>query len=167
MVAAVKKLPGVTFNDLYEAYPDFDIDVEREQALLLEHDVVVLQHPFYWYSSPAIIKQWLDLVLEHGWAYGAEGTRLTGKTMVQAISCGGSEQAYQPGGRNRATIETFLLPFQQTARLCGMQYLTPFVVHGTHRLTPSDIHQHTDNYVAWLQRLTTAALGEIQQPNLI
>ena len=45
--AAVRDLPGVTFHDLYEAYPDFGIDVEREQKLLLEHDVVVFHHPFF------------------------------------------------------------------------------------------------------------------------
>ena len=48
---------------------------EREQELLLEHDVIVFQHPFYWYSTPAILKEWQDLVLEHGWAYGDGGTR--------------------------------------------------------------------------------------------
>ena len=35
----------MTFHDLYEAYPDFDIDVRREQALLLAHDVIVLPAP--------------------------------------------------------------------------------------------------------------------------
>lgn len=29
-----------------------------------------MQHPFYWYSTPALLKEWQDLVLEHGWAYG-------------------------------------------------------------------------------------------------
>jgi glutathione-regulated potassium-efflux system ancillary protein KefG len=33
----VRDLPGVSFHDLYEAYPDLDIDVEEEQRLLLEH----------------------------------------------------------------------------------------------------------------------------------
>ena len=64
LAEAVRGLEGVTFHDLYEAYPDFFIDVAREKALLVEHDVIVLQHPFYWYSAPALVKEWLDLVLE-------------------------------------------------------------------------------------------------------
>ncbi len=64
----VKETEGVTFHDLYEAYPDFHIDVAREQALLVRHDVIVFHHPFFWYSTPAILKEWQDLVLEHGWA---------------------------------------------------------------------------------------------------
>ena len=62
LLSHVQSLPGITVNDLYEAYPRFLINVAREQALLLEHDVIIFQHPFYWYSSPAILKQWQDLV---------------------------------------------------------------------------------------------------------
>jgi len=75
LAAAVADLPGVTLHDLYEAYPDFDVDVKREQDLLVAHDVLVVQHPFYWYSTPALVKQWEDLVLEHGWAYGTAARR--------------------------------------------------------------------------------------------
>jgi glutathione-regulated potassium-efflux system ancillary protein KefG len=53
----VLHLPGVTFHDLYEAYPEFDIVVEAEQDLLVAHDVVVFHHPFFWYSTPAILKE--------------------------------------------------------------------------------------------------------------
>ena len=81
MLGAIRNLEGVTIHDIYAAYPDFLIEVDHEQGLLLEHDLVVLQHPFYWYSAPAIIKEWLDLVLEHDWAYGARGTKLHGKFM--------------------------------------------------------------------------------------
>ncbi len=47
LVAERPALPRLTFHDLYEAYPAFDIDVAREQALLVAHDVIVFQHPFY------------------------------------------------------------------------------------------------------------------------
>ncbi len=86
MVDKIQRIPNVTFHDLYEEYPDFDIDVRREQKLLLSNDIIILQHPFYWYSSPAILKEWQDLVLEHKWAYGAGGTALTGKEERQTNS---------------------------------------------------------------------------------
>ena len=62
LAEAPQSLEGVTLRDLYEVYPDFDVDVEAEQASLLEHDVVVFQHPLYWYSAPPLLKQWQDLV---------------------------------------------------------------------------------------------------------
>ena len=131
LVEAVVELPGVTFHDLYEAYPDFDVDVRREQELLAAHDIVVLQHPFYWYSTPPLIKQWEDLVLEHGWAYGSGGTALHGKRLLSVISAGGPQRAYRAEGYQRFTIRQLLTPLEQTARLCGMEYLPPFVVFGT------------------------------------
>ncbi|HEY0271818.1 MAG TPA: NAD(P)H-dependent oxidoreductase, partial [Chitinophaga sp.] len=60
LAAAAQQVQGVTFRDLYERYPDFDVDVQKEQQLLLVHDVVILQHPLYWYSMPALLKQWMD-----------------------------------------------------------------------------------------------------------
>lgn len=139
LVAAIEDLPGVTVHDLYEAYPDAAVDVAWEQQLLLQYDTIVLQHPFYWYSTPPLLKVWLDVVLTWGWAYGKGGTALRGKRLVQALTTGGGEAAYQPGGFNRFTIRELLAPMDQTAYLCGMEYLPPFVVHGTHLLDQDDI----------------------------
>ncbi len=146
LVEAVRDLDGVTIHDLYEAYPDFHIDVAHEQGLLVSHDVVVLQHPFFWYSTPAILKEWQDLVLEHGWAYGHDGDALDGKTMLSAVSAGGPEEAYREGGSNRYTMRQFLAPIEQTARLCGMEYLPPFVVHGTHGLRGVELERAAADY---------------------
>lgn len=158
LAAAIRELPGVTLHDLYEAYPELDIDVAREQALLEAHQVVVLQHPFYWYSTPAILKEWQDLVLEHGWAYGHAGTALRGKALLSALTTGGSEDSYRPEGSNRFTIRQLLAPIEQTARLCGMDYLPPFVVHGTHRLTPAEIDHHAADYRRTLEALRDGRL---------
>jgi glutathione-regulated potassium-efflux system ancillary protein KefG len=146
LAAAVRKLAGVTFNDLYEEYPEFDVDVGREQRLLADADLVILQHPFFWYSTPALLKQWEDLVLEHGWAYGSEGTALQGKRILSAITAGGREEAYQPEGHNRFTMAELLRPIEQTARLCGMDWLPPFAVHGTHRMSVEQMERHAVDY---------------------
>lgn len=132
LLEAIDDLESVTIHDLYETYPDFQIDVGSEQQRLMAHDVIVLQHPFYWYSAPALVKEYLDLVLEHGFAYGSTGRALEGKVLLNATTTGGPAGAYQPGGRNRFTMRQLLAPFDQTAVLCRMTYLAPFVLHGTH-----------------------------------
>ncbi len=136
LLSEAQSIPGITVNDLYELYPTFDIDIRREQALLVEHDLIVLQHPFFWYSTPALVKQWEDLVLEHGWAYGSQGHALRGKRMLSIISTGGRADAYRHEGYNRFTMRELLSPIEQTAFLCGMDYLPPlatvtFSVTGT------------------------------------
>ena len=138
LLEAVRGIDAVTVRDLYERYPTMDIDVQEEQAALVEHDVIVFQHPFYWYSCPAILKEWQDLVLEHGWAYGAGGTQLQGKITLNAITTGGPETAYKKGGYNRFTIRELLAPWDQTAHLCGMRFLAPFAVHGSLRIAGDD-----------------------------
>ena len=69
------------------------------------------------------------MVLTYGWAFGEGGSALNGKIFLQAISAGGPEEAYGPGGHNRFTIRQLLAPFDQTAHLCGMRYLAPHVIH--------------------------------------
>jgi len=146
LIEAVRDLRGVTFHDLYEIYPEFDVDVAREQRLLAEHEIIVFQHPFLWYSTPALVKEWEDLVLEHGWAYGSQGTTLRGKKLLSAITTGGREDAYRRGGFNRFTIRELLAPIEQTAHLCGMDYLPPFVVHDTHGMTRDELARHAGDY---------------------
>jgi glutathione-regulated potassium-efflux system ancillary protein KefG len=153
LAVAARELPGVTFHDLYEAYPDHDIDVKREQALLLAHEVVVFQHPFYWYSVPPLLKQWMDLVLEHRWAYGREGTALRGKIWQVAMTAGGREAAYQTDGFNKYTFADFLRPIEGTARLCGMEYPEPWIAAGTHLMTSEGMQAAAASYVALLRRL--------------
>lgn len=149
---AVRELPGITFHDLYEAYPDFMIHVAREQRLAQEHDVIILQHPFFWYSTPALLKEWEDLVLQHGWAYGTGGTALHGKILLSAITTGGREEAYCSAGSNRFTMRQLLTPIEQTAILCGMRFLPPVVVHGTLSIEDETI----DRYAAEYRRLLEA-----------
>jgi glutathione-regulated potassium-efflux system ancillary protein KefG len=134
LIATIRDLENVTINDLYEEYSDFYIDVKREQQLLIDHDIIIFQHPFYWYSSPAILKQWEDLVLEFGFAYGPGGTKLQQKLALSAITVGGPLSAYRRDGYNYFTIRELLTPFEQTARFCGMIYLPPFVIPGALRI---------------------------------
>ena len=166
LVKQVRDLKGVTFNDLYENYPDLFIDVRREKELLLEHDIIILQHPFYWYSGPPIIKQWLDLVLEYNWAYGPEGRALVGKKMFNAISCGSGEHAYSNAGHHSYPVSQFLLPFKQTAILCNMDYLPPFIVYGSHHLDVASLDENAHNYGVIIRKLVNDELPAGRYKNI-
>jgi glutathione-regulated potassium-efflux system ancillary protein KefG len=159
LAEAVGRIHGVTLRDLYEEYPSLRIDVRREQQLLLEHDAVVFQHPFYWYSVPAILKEWQDLVLEHGWAYGTSGHQLDGKITFNVVTTGGPQDAYRDGGWNRFTMRQLLSPWDQTAHLCRMRFLAPFVVHGALRLaTDEQVAPHAGDYQRLLEALRDGRL---------
>ncbi|NMD07218.1 MAG: NAD(P)H oxidoreductase [Phyllobacteriaceae bacterium] len=146
LTAAAQAVHGVTCRDLYAIYPDFNVDAAAEQAILQAHDVIVLQHPFYWYSSPALVKEWLDIVLESGWAYGPGGNKMHGKSLLSAISTGGAESFYHAKGRNRFTVEELLAPFNQTAYLCGMAYLKPFVLYEGRKKKAADLAHEAQRF---------------------
>lgn len=132
----------VEVRDLYRLYPDFDVNVGAEQRALQSARLVVMLHPIYWYSMPALQKLWLDDVLRLGWAYGPGGTALHGKDLWLVASTGGGPEAYSPQGHNRHPIGEFLLPYQQSAHTCGMSWLAPQVLHGAHRATEAEIAAH-------------------------
>jgi glutathione-regulated potassium-efflux system ancillary protein KefG len=134
LLQALRKMEGVTIHDLYQHYPNMFIDVAQEQQLLLEHDIIIFQHPLYWYSSPAIIKEWMDQVLEYGFAFGPDGHALKDKALLSVITTGGSQESYTSQGHNRRAVIEYLLPFKQTAWLCGMRYLPPFVLYSYHTI---------------------------------
>jgi len=155
----------ITFHDLYEKYPDFNIDIEFEKKLLTDHEIIIWQHPFYWYSAPALLKQWIDLVLEFGWAYGPGGNALEDKIVFNSITSGGQRSAYNREGYNRFTVKELLAPFDQTAFLCKMIYLPPFVLHGTHRILKEELIQTVDLYKNMLNKFINDdfSVNEIKQ----
>jgi len=156
LIAAARQVESVTVHDLYEQYADFNIDIAAEQELLRQHELIIWHHPFYWYSCPPLMKQWIDLVLAFNWAYGPKGQALAGKFAMNAITTGGAMEAYQPGGRNRFTINQMLVPFDQTATLCKMEYLPPYAVQGTHQLDEESAARYARQYAELLTWLGTA-----------
>ncbi len=123
------QLENVSVRRLDTLYPDYNIDVEAEQAALIDADVIVLQFPFYWYSVPALMKKWIDDVMSFNFAYGPEGDKLKGKDFFLSFTVGGPEESYDPLGYNHFTIEQFVYPLQQTAYLAGMNYHKPVYTH--------------------------------------
>ena len=131
LLTAIDGLPFVEHRPLYDLYPDFDIDIEAEQSRLEAVDTIVLQHPVYWYSLPALLKLWIDEVFAMGWAYGG-GTALRGKRLQWVVTTGADFKAYAPEGPHGHAFEVFHASMRQTARFCGMEWLDPIVVHDAH-----------------------------------
>ncbi len=167
LAVATAEVDGVTLVDLYAEYPDFQIDIDREQERLLAHDVIVFMHPLYWYSTPAILKEWQDLVLEHGFAYGSKGTALRGKIFFNALTAGGAEVAYCAQGYNHYTIRELLQPLEQTAILCGMRYLPPFALFASRTAVEEGrVDAHVSDWMRILEALRDERLDMEAVENL-
>ena len=145
---------------LYDLYPRFNIDRSAEQQALEQAEHVVLLFPVYWYSAPSLLKEWIDVVLEHGWAFGTGGTALSGKTLQLAVTTGSKVEDYQADGRHNFTLEEFLRPFEQTARLCHMTWREAFWVPGTHGMSASALAERRSAFGDMLTANGSALAGD-------
>ncbi|ULL13110.1 general stress protein [Paenibacillus sp. H1-7] len=141
----------ITVRDLYREYPNWEIDVAREQQLLLEYDRIVFQFPFYWYSCPPLLKKWFDDVMTYGWAFGKEGVHLKGKQFMLATTTGGAEHGYHAGGDNWYTIDELLRPIQVTLLRCNGTFLPTFVTYDTTYATADYIAEEATRYAESIQ----------------
>jgi len=144
-----------TIHELYKAYLDEEINVEQEQALVEAHDNLVLQFPFYWFSSPPLLKKWLDEVFTYGWAYGSKGKKLTGKQIALAISIGAKEEEYP----EPFTLANLIRPFEATINYVNANYQGTFALYGAHSepdqvsITQQEIEQNSKDYIKFLSAL--------------
>jgi putative NADPH-quinone reductase len=154
-------LPNLTFRSLYEIYPEFYIDVEAEKKLLVEHDLLVFQHPFFWYSMPPLLKLWLDEVLEMGFAYGQGGHALRGKDFLLSITTGGPAESYSPSGYNSFPIESFFPAYEQTAKLCGMKWHQPVVLHHSKKVSEDVLAAHAEKVRDRILEISNPMIGKV------
>ena len=167
LAETARALPGVELCDLYECYPDFDIDGERERARLAAARLLVFLHPFRWYCMPSLVKEWMDVVLQPGLAYNADNhpgeCALRGKSLWLVTTTGSGPDAYRPGGLHGRPFSDFLAPYEATAALCGMDWIAPLVMHGAAQASPDAVEAHAAEFRHRLEGyagLAAAATGE-------
>ena len=102
---------------LDKLYPDFKIDVKAEQEALLKADTIIFQYPLFWYSTPAILKEWVDQVIQYGFAFGKDSHNLEGKKMIVSFTIGSPIKDYPD-----EIIQKITFAFQGLASYCKMNY---------------------------------------------
>ena len=117
------KLSDIEIDYLSELYPDYKIDIEKEQNKLLKADIIVLQYPVFWYSMPSLLERWMEETFKHGFSHGATGDKLKDKKLIVSLTTGAPEEAYD-------NIDDFLNPIKATCKLCNMEYIGKIVTYG-------------------------------------
>lgn len=151
-IAALRQEPNIAVHDLYGCYPNEVIDVQAEQQQLLSHERIVLQFPFHWYNCPPLLKKWLDVVLEHGWAYGPGVDALKGKQLGIAVSTWSKPEDYRKDGRYGRTMDELTSPFEVTALRVGMRYLPGFFLNGVGDIDDQQLAANALKYRAYVRQ---------------
>lgn len=126
----VRKYPDeFLIHNLQSSYPRSSIDCALEHSIIDNNGTIVLQFPLFWFSSPPMLKSWIDTVLTPGWAY-AGGKHLSGRKIAFAVTCGGVESNYQPGGEVGISIEDFLNSYICAFKRCHAEYAGLYTFYG-------------------------------------
>ncbi|MFS0724211.1 NAD(P)H oxidoreductase [Paenibacillus sp. 1P07SE] len=64
-------LRGVDEPDMAAAEQTFSPEVETEMRRLKEHDALAFIFPLWWWHLPAMLKGYIDRVMNNGFAYGS------------------------------------------------------------------------------------------------
>ncbi|MBP0621152.1 NAD(P)H-dependent oxidoreductase [Cupriavidus consociatus] len=106
-------------------------DIQQELGKLMQCDLLVLNFPLFWFSTPAILKGWIDRVLVSGTAYG--GTRfydrggLRGKRALVSVTLGGQKHMFGSDGIHGPLESMLKHLLQGTLAYTGLDVLSPFV----------------------------------------
>ncbi|MCD9185894.1 MAG: NAD(P)H-dependent oxidoreductase [Pyrinomonadaceae bacterium] len=101
------------------------------RKIIAEYDVLIFATPVYWYSMSGIMKVFFDRITDLLDEEKDLGRKLRGKSMA-AVSCS--------VGDNLG--ENFWLPFRETAKYLGMNYLG-----NTHTIAEKDESENLQNFV--------------------
>jgi glutathione-regulated potassium-efflux system ancillary protein KefF len=121
--------PEMITRDLYELYADFFIDVAREQKFLLHAELIIFLFPVHWYSTPSLLKEWMDSVFMPGFSFGVSGHKLSGKYVQILASAGSTQDSYLESGKNKASLKTYFKPLIQSFDFCSMINLEPIFIY--------------------------------------
>jgi putative NADPH-quinone reductase len=111
-----------------------------------------------WFGAPALLKEWFDMVLRRGWAYGDRRV-LQGKHWLQCVSTSEPAETFRPDGRFGMTMQELLRPFEASARLCGMHWHEPFLVYRKAALDQAGLEKQTQAYRERLEQIGQTPRG--------
>jgi glutathione-regulated potassium-efflux system ancillary protein KefF len=110
---------------------------------------------------PALMKEWIDVVLPDCWSGRADDGVLAGKRCWLVVSTGSPASDFAAGGRHGHPFDIFLAPCRQLAAVCGMEWLAPLVLHGAHGADARALELHVAAFAARLQALGAAPAFDV------
>ena len=136
------------------AHQAYAPDIQAEIDKLLACDLLVLQFPLWWFSTPAILKGWIDRVFVNGLVYG-KGRRfdaggMRGKRALVSITTACSPEMVQADGL-LAHLDINLWHLQHgTLAYAGFEVLEPSVAWAIHYTDDERRRGYVDT---WRRRL--------------
>ena len=138
-----EQFPQMDIRALYDLYPDSSIDLWEERKAVAHSSLILVVHPVFWNSVPALLKKWFDEVLAYGFAYGNGGDAVKGKGVLWIPSLGtGYRDGEFPGEVEISEVEA---PIRRMWTFCGAKWLDPEIIDSRQPLTPEQFSSIIDS----------------------
>ncbi|MBH8613432.1 NAD(P)H-dependent oxidoreductase [Pseudomonas mohnii] len=133
-------------------------DIQAELDKLLWADLLILNFPIFWFSTPAILKGWIDRVLVSGICYGGkrfyDQGGLAGKKALVTVTLGGREHMFGEDAIH-GPLQDMLRPILRgTLAYVGFDVLEPFVAWHVPYISDEARQQFLVDYSQRLQHLS-------------
>lgn len=145
-------------------------DIQGEIDKVTASELVILTFPIYWFSTPAILKGWIDRVFVSGLFYGGKRIYdrggLRGKKALVAVTLGGREHMFGSEGIH-GDLNVMLRPLLQgTLAYVGLTVLEPFIAYHVPYLPEEqrrEILERWRNYLDHLDKIQVLAMPSLNQ----
>lgn len=143
LVQAYQNCENVTFRDLYEEYPDFNIQAFRERKRLVAYDTFIIHFPLIWFGMPPLLKLWIDEVFDFKWLTEYKNDNpISGKNAYIVVTVGGTKFAYSEEGRYEMEVQDYLRTLTECIKIAEMKLEDFIVIYNADNLTPLELEQH-------------------------
>ncbi|NLX16357.1 MAG: NAD(P)H-dependent oxidoreductase [Ramlibacter sp.] len=134
-------------------------DIQSEIAKVEWSDLLILNFPIFWFSTPAILKGWIDRVFVSGLFYGGkrfyDQGGMRGKRVLVTFTIGGQPHMFGPEAIH-GEIELMLRPLLRgTLAYAGFDVLPPFAAYHVPYISHEARCAILDDYRDYLGRLDT------------
>ena len=133
-------------------------DIKAELDKLRWAALLLLNVPIFWFSTPAVLKGWIDRVLVSGICYGGkrfyDQGGLAGKKALVTVTLGGREHMFGDDAIH-GPLEDMLRPLLRgTLAYVGFDVLEPFVAWHVPYISDEARQQFLVDYSQRLQHLS-------------
>jgi NAD(P)H dehydrogenase (quinone) len=143
------------------AHQAFTSDIQVEIDKLRECDMLILQFPLWWFSTPAILKGWIDRVFVNGLVYGSgrrfDAGGMKGRRAMVSVTTACYPDMVEPDGL-LAHLDINLWHLQHgTLAYAGFDVLPPFAAWSIHYTTPQKRAEYLETYAQRLRAIESEA----------
>lgn len=136
-------------------------DIQHELEKLVWCDLLILNFPVFWFSTPAILKGWIDRVLISGLCYGGmrfyDRGGMRGKKAMATITLGGRPHMFGQNAIHGELEDMLRHLLRGTLAYTGFDVLPPFVGYHVPYIGDNERGRILDDYEDCLSRLETIA----------